>query len=100
MDRLEVLVRILRSDRRAAAAARHPENVGKLSVASDVRADDAMLTLVAMLQDRSARAVAEEGAGVAVGPVRNRSQLFRADHEHRFVGVGGDELLGDLDRKK
>ena len=53
-----------------------------------------------MPQDGRAGAVAEEDAGVAIRPIGDRGQLFRADHEHRVVGVRGDELLRDFDREK
>ena len=45
---------------------------------------------------RRARAVAEEHAGVAVLPVHDRRELFRADDQYRVVGAGHDELLRDL----
>ena len=56
--------------------------------------------LAAVLQDGGAGAIAEEHAGVAISPVRDRAQLLRADHEHRVVGVRGDELLRDLEGEK
>ena len=37
---------------------------------ADVRADDAVCAAVAMAQNGGARAVAEEDAGVAIGPIR------------------------------
>ena len=67
---------------------------------ADMRADDAVCAAVAMPQDGRAGAVAEEHAGVAIRPIGDRGQLFRADDEDGVVGVRGDELLRDLDREK
>src|SRR5215213_10482205 len=100
MDRLQMLIRILVRDRLAAAAPWHPKNISVLAIASDVRADHAVRALAAVLQNCRARAIAEKDAGVTVGPVRNRGKFLGADHEHRLVGVGGDELLRNLQRKK
>ncbi len=67
---------------------------------ADVGADDAVCAAVAMPQDGRARAVAEKDTGVAIGPIRDRGQFFRADDEHGVVGVRGDELLRDFDREE
>ena len=53
-----------------------------------------------MLQDDGARAVAEEDAGVAVLPVDDGGELFRADDENGVVDAGGDELVGGDERVK
>jgi hypothetical protein len=91
--RLQMLVSVLRGDRLPATAARHPQDVGVVAVAADVRADDAMALLIAVLQDRCA------------GPSPNSTQVFRSvqfvmelsllgpDDQHGVVRVGGDELL-------
>ena len=50
-------------------------------------ADDAVCAAVAMPQDGGAGAVAEEDAGVAIGPIGDRGQFFRADDENGVVGV-------------
>ena len=76
-----------RRDRMARAAAGHPKNVGKFSVARDVGADDAVAAAAAMAQDGRAGAVAEKHAGVALGPIGDRGQFFRADDEDGIVGV-------------
>ena len=96
---LQIHVRVFARDRATRAAARHEQNVGELSVAPDVRADDAVLA-AAMSQNGRAGAVAEKHAGVAIGPVRDRGQFFGADDQHGVVGVRGDELLGDFDSKQ
>ena len=54
----------------------------------------------AVPQDGRARAVAEKHAGIAIGPIGDRAELLRADHEDGVVGVRHDELLRDLDREK
>ena len=51
---------------------------------------------VAALQDRRACAVAEQHAGVAVRPVHDGGQFFRADHQDGVIGARHDELLADL----
>ena len=70
VDGLQVLMRVVPRDRLARTAARHPKDIGKFTVAPDMRADDAVCAAVAMLQDGGAGAVAEEDTGVAVGPIR------------------------------
>ena len=49
-----------------------------------------------MTQDGCARAVAEEDARVAVGPVHRSAYFVRADDEYGVAGAAGDELLGDF----
>src|SRR6187455_168393 len=95
-----MLMGVLGGDWRFASAAGHPEDVGKITVAPDVGADDAVRASRPMLQDGGAGAVAKKHTGIAIGPVRDRGQFFRADHEHGFVSVRGNELLSDLERKK
>ena len=41
----------------------------------------------AVLQNRRARAIAKQDTGVAVLPVHNRRQFFRADDQHRLIGA-------------
>ena len=53
-----------------------------------------------MAQNGRASAVAKKDASVAIGPVGDRGQFLRADDEHSVVGVRGDELLRDLERKE
>ncbi len=53
-----------------------------------------------MPQNRRARTVAEKDTRVAIGPIRDRTELLRADDEHRFVSMRSDELLRDLDCEK
>ena len=53
-----------------------------------------------MPQDGGAGAVAEKDTGVALRPIGDRGQFFRADYEDGVVGVAGDELLRDFDREK
>ena len=83
-----------------ASAAGHPEDIGKFSVARDMRADKAVAAAVAMPQDGGARAIAEKDTGIALRPIGDRGQFFRADYEHGVVGVAGDELLRDFDREE
>ena len=49
-----------------------------------------------MAQNRRARAVAEQHAGVAVFPIDDGGKFFRADDQHGVVGAGHDELLANL----
>ena len=72
----------------------------KFAVARDMRADEAVAAAVAMAQNGRAGAVAEKDTGVALRPIGDRGQFFRADDEDGVVGVGGDELLRDFDREK
>src|SRR5262245_1825419 len=53
-----------------------------------------------MTQDGGAGAIAEEDTSVALRPVGDRGQFFRADYEYRVVGVTGDKLLRDFNRKE
>src|SRR5689334_56570 len=95
-----MLVDVLARDRVARTAAGHPENIGKISVARDVSADQTVAAAVAMPENGCAGAVAEKHASVAFRPIGNRAQLFRADYKNGIVSVAGDKLLGDLDCEK
>src|SRR4029077_18743439 len=50
------------------------------------------------LQHGSTRAVAEQNAGVTIGPVGNGRKLLGTDDQNRVVGARHDELLSDLKR--
>ena len=68
---IQVHVDVVARDRTPRAAAGHEQNVGELSVAADVRADNAVCA-AAMLQHRRASSIAEKDTSVAIGPVRDR----------------------------
>ena len=53
-----------------------------------------------MLENGRARAVSEKHARIAIGPIRDRAQLFRADDKHGLVSMRGDELLPDFDSEQ
>src|SRR5678810_657904 len=53
-----------------------------------------------MPQNGGAGAVPEEDTGVALRPIGDRGQFFRADYENSVVGVAADKLLRDFDREK
>ena len=91
-----VLVGVVGCDRTTRAAPGHEKDVGKISVAADMGADDSV-GAAAMLQNRSAGAVSEQHTGIAIGPVRDRAEFFRTDDQHGLVGMGRNELLADLD---
>ena len=96
---VEVQIDVIPGDGTARTAAGHEQNIGELTIAPDVSADYAVRA-AAMLQNRRACAVAKKDAGISIGPIGNRRQFFRADHQHRVVRVGRDKLLRDLDSKK
>ena len=72
------------------------EDLRQFSIAAHAGGKDSSGTL-AVLQDGGAGAVAEEDAGVPVGPVDDAGKLVRADHKHCVVGAGGNVLTGCLD---
>ena len=86
-------------DRATRSATRHEKNVREIAVASDVRADHPV-GAPAMLENGCARAVSEKHARIAIGPIRDRAQLFRADDKHGLVSMRGDELLPDFDSEQ
>ena len=94
---LQMLIRVFARDRGFATAAGHEQNIGVLTIAADVGADDAVRSAAAMPQNRRARAIAKKHARVAIGPVRDRGQFFRANDENGFVSVRSDKLLRDLE---
>src|SRR5256886_15610822 len=49
-----------------------------------------------MTQDRGASPIAEKHTSISIGPVGNRRQLIRADHQCCVVGPRSNELLRDL----
>src|SRR5215510_5062502 len=68
MDRSQIHVHVFTCDWAARSAARHEQDVGVLSVASDVGADYAMRTTT-MAQNSRARAVTKQHTRIAIGPV-------------------------------
>src|SRR5437763_15735625 len=95
MDRLQMQMRVLGRDRRLRSPTRHKQDVGILTVASHVGANDTVAA-TAMAQHRRASAIAEKHARITIGPVGNRRQLIRADHQRCIVGSRSNELLRDL----
>src|SRR5438132_9600373 len=65
--RLQTQVRVLRGDRRLRSPTWHEQDVGVLTIASHVRANDAV-GATAMTQHRRPRAVAEKHARISIGP--------------------------------
>src|SRR6476469_6365678 len=53
-----------------------------------------------MAQNGGARTVAEKDTGIALRPIGDRGQFFRADNEYSVIGVAGDELLRDFNREE
>ena len=84
-----------RGRRATAAAAGHEEQVRLSAIGAHHRGQQAV-RVGAVLQDRRARAVAEQHAGVAVLPIDDGGELLRADDQDGVVGAGHDELLGDF----
>src|ERR1700750_2996023 len=68
VDGYQVHVHVFACDRATRSAARHEQDVGILSVASDVGADYAMRT-APMAQKSRASAITEKHARIAIGPV-------------------------------
>ena len=91
-------MRILGCDWRFRTAAGHKQDVAKIAVTAHVSADNPV-GAPAMAEHGRACSITEEDAGIPVLPVRDSSQFVRPDHEHRIIGVGGDELLRDLNAK-
>src|SRR5215472_9769420 len=68
MDGSQVHVRIFTRDRTTRSAARHEQDVGILAIASDVGGNYSMRTST-MAQNGRARAVTEQHARIAIGPI-------------------------------
>src|SRR5205809_4457462 len=68
VDGGQVHVRVFTRDWATRSAARHEQDIGVLSIASDVGADYAMTT-APMAQNSRASAVAKQHARIAIGPV-------------------------------
>ena len=99
LNGLEILVRVFARDGCAATPPRHEKDVGELAVAAYMRGDHSVRP-AAMPQNRRTSAVAEKDTRVAIGPIGDGTEFFRADDEHRFVSVRSDELLRDFDCDK
>src|SRR3954447_14737808 len=67
VDGDQIHVHVFTRDRATPSAARHEENVGVLSITSDVSSDYAMRT-ASMAQNGRASAVAKQHARIAIGP--------------------------------
>ena len=72
VNRRQIHIDIVARDRAARSAAGHEQDLSELSIAADVRANDAMRA-AAVTQHRRASAIAEQHASVSIGPVRDRS---------------------------
>ena len=95
VNRRQVFIDVVPGDRTTRSTTGHKKNIRELSIAADMRADHAM-SAAAMLQDGRTGAVAKKHTGVAIGPIGDRGQLLRADHEHGVVSVRRDKLLADF----
>ena len=71
MDRCQVLIDVLSRDRAARPAAGHEQNIGILTVATDVSGDNAVRA-AAVTQNSSASAISKEDASIPIGPVSDR----------------------------
>jgi len=97
LNGIELLVDVSGSNRATAPAARHEEDIGKLSIAPHVCRDYAV-RICAIPQNRCASPVAEKHAGVSIRPVDNRTELIGANYQDRVVDVRRNELLTDFHR--
>ena len=86
---------VLGRDRRFRSSTRHEQNIGEVTVASHVGANDAV-GATAMTKHDCPGAIAEQHTSISIAPVRNRRQLICADHQRRVVGSRSNELLCDL----
>src|SRR5205823_3738736 len=98
VDCLQSEMRVLGCNWRFRTTPWHKQNVAKIAVAPHVSADHTV-GAPAMAEHGRACSITEEDAGIPVLPARDSSQFVRPDHEHRIIGVGGDELLRDLNAK-
>src|SRR2546429_9618230 len=53
-----------------------------------------------MTQQRRPSPIAEKHTSISIGPVGNRRQLVRADHQRCVIGPRSNELLRDLNREQ
>src|SRR5271157_4997657 len=97
LNGIELLVDVSGSNRATAPAARHEEDIGKLSITPHVCRDYAV-RICAIPQNRCASPVAEKHAGVSIRPVDNRTELIGANYQDRVVDVRRNELLTDFHR--
>ena len=95
LDAVQALIGVVFGDGKAGGAAGNPEDIGETAIATHVGGNDAFAG-VAVLENCGPRAIAEEDAGVAIGPVDNAGKSFCANDEDGVMGSGGDELLGDF----
>ena len=78
-----------------AAAAENPQNFGHRAVGSQFGRDQAACWRFAGAEQHRAGGVAEQHAGLAIGPVDHPAQGFRADHQRTARHAVTDELVGD-----
>lgn len=69
------------------------KEVTALAIGVEVGGDDSFF-LIGGFEDDSARAIGEEDAGGAVGPVDNGGHFLGPDHQHAFAHAGLDESVG------
>ena len=80
-----------------ATAAGHRKQIGLVAVRAH-HGGEQSVGIFAMLQNRRARAIAEKDAGVAVFPIYNGREFFRADHQNGFITARQNKLLADFQR--
>ena len=101
-EAVEILLQMRSGERRAARgrrgpAAGHVELVPVVSVRSHLESEEATAVVPLMrLQDEGSRAVAEEDAGRAVGPVDEPGKDLAADDEDVLRLVGLDQAVGEV----
>ena len=83
--------------RTGAAAAGHGQQVRLVAVGAHDSGKQAV-GVFAVLKDCRAGPVAKENTGVAVFPVDDGREFFRADDQDGLIGAGEDELLADFHR--
>ena len=86
--------------RSLAAACRNPQDVGVAAVGVERTGEDAVRGIRAVVpEQRATRAVAEEDAGVAVGPVHDHGELIGSADQHVAVFLREGTHEGESDFK-
>ncbi len=96
-DSVEALIDILFGDRATGPAARHHQDIGKRTIGSHVGRNDPV-GIGTIAQDGRAGAITKKHAGITVGPISNCAEFVSTNDQDSVINMGGNELLGDLQR--